>query len=52
MDLEGISRTIIMPPPFGPDSSGKYDFEDFRGAIGERASRFSYLGGGGTLDAS
>lgn len=50
MDSEGISRTIIMPPPFSPDSLGKYDFEDFTGAIGENRSRFSYLGGGGTLN--
>jgi hypothetical protein len=35
MDSQGISRTIIMPPPFGPDSLGKYDIEDFTGAIGE-----------------
>jgi hypothetical protein len=50
MDREGISRTIIMPPPFGPDSPRNYDFEDFAGAIGQEASRFSYLGGGGTLN--
>jgi hypothetical protein len=42
MDREGISRTIIMPPPFGPDSPGKYDLENFGGAIGERANRFSF----------
>ena len=48
MDREGMSRAIIMPPPFSPDSPGKY--EDFTGAIGEHTSRFSYLGGGGTLN--
>lgn len=50
MDREGIGRTIIMPPPFSPDSPGKYDFEDFAGAMSERASRLSCLGGGGTLN--
>ena len=39
-----------MPPPFGPDSRGKYDCEDFAGAIGERTSRFAYLEGRGTLN--
>ena len=50
MDREGINRTIIMPPSFGPDSRGKYDWQDFAGAIGERTSRFAYLGGGGILN--
>ena len=45
MDREGISRTIVMPPPFSPDSPGKYDLEDFARAMSERASRLSYLGG-------
>jgi hypothetical protein len=50
MDREGISRTIIMPPPFGPDSPGRYDFEELASAIGEHSSRLSCLGGGGTLN--
>jgi hypothetical protein len=50
MDRQGISRTILMPPPFGPDSPGAYDFEDFAGPMSQRPNQLSCLGGGGTLN--
>ncbi len=50
MDRQGINRTILMPPPFGPDSPGAYDFEDFAGPMNQHPNRLSCLGGGGTLN--
>jgi hypothetical protein len=50
MDGHGVTRTIIMPPPMSPDAREPYDFEDFAPSLRKHPNRFSYLGGGGTLN--
>jgi len=44
-----ISRSLVMPPPFGAGMPHAYDFEDFLPVVRSRRN-FSFLGGGGTLN--
>ncbi len=39
-----------MPPPFHPEHPNRYDIEDFIHAVKKYSNRFSFLGGGGTLN--
>lgn len=50
MDRVGISRMLIVPPPFPPKAALAYDAEEIVRAIGERTDRFAFLAGGGSLN--
>lgn len=45
MDRVGISKTLIVPPPFTEMNPRVYDAEDIVKAIGPRTDRFGFLGG-------
>ncbi len=49
MDRVGISKTIIVPPPFG-QSKNTYDAEEIARVIGDKKDRFAFLAGGGSLN--
>ena len=51
MDKYGIKKILVMPPPFAPDNKNQYECDDFIGIIKKYPDRFSFLGGGGTLNA-
>jgi len=46
----GINKMYIMPPPFTPDHSNSYEFNDFLALVKKYPDRFAFLGGGGTLN--
>ena len=50
MDAENAARIVVMPPPFAPESSGRYDAEILLGPARAHADRIRVLGGGGTLN--
>lgn len=50
MDRTGISRLLIVPPPFPPRTSRAYDAEEIALAIGDRTDRLAFLAGGGSLN--
>jgi hypothetical protein len=50
MDQLGITKMIIMPPPFAPQSSHIYDYTDLIPVVKKHPDRFAFLGGGGTLN--
>jgi len=50
MDRVGIARMFIMPPPFTPEHPNLYTYEELLGAVKNYPDRFSFLGGGGTLN--
>lgn len=52
MDRVGISRLLIVPPPFPPGTARAYDAEDIVNAIGDRTDRFAFLAGGGSLNTT
>jgi hypothetical protein len=45
-----IRRCLLLPPPFSPDMSRKYDYEIFIPILKKHPNRFAFLGGGGTLN--
>ncbi len=49
MDRVGISKTFIVPPPFG-QSRNTYDAEELAKVIGDKKDRFAFLAGGGSLN--
>lgn len=51
MDQFGITRMIIMPPPFIAQQRGIYDYGDLIGVVKKHPDRFAFFGGGGTLNA-
>ena len=50
MNRLGIKKLFIMPPPFSPNQSHRFTFEDLIGAVKKYPDRFAFLGGGGTLN--
>lgn len=50
MERAGMSRMIILPPPFSPDHPGRYTYEALLPAVRNYPDRFSFMGGGGTLN--
>lgn len=50
MDRLGIAKTLIMPPPQPPGHRNLYDYDSFLPLIRPHATRFGFLGGGGTLN--
>lgn len=50
MKEAGIKKMYIMPPPISLNHPAGYDFEDFLKAVKRYSDRFSFLGGGGTLN--
>lgn len=50
MDRLDISRSLLMPPPQGPNNPFFYDIEDLRRVLDRHPGRFLLLGGGGTLN--
>ncbi len=52
MDRLGIRRMIVMPPPFPLNHPHEYDLDnfDFIKTLRKYSNRFSFLGGGGTLN--
>lgn len=52
MDRVGISKTLIVPPPFPFRNPRTYDAEAIIKAIGNTKDRFAFLGGGGSLNVT
>jgi hypothetical protein len=50
MKEAGTKRMYIMPPPISLHHPAGYDFEDFLKTVKKYSDRFSFLGGGGTLN--
>jgi len=50
MKEAGIKKMYIMPPPISLNHPAGYDFEDFLKTVKKYSDRFSFLGGGGTLN--
>jgi predicted TIM-barrel fold metal-dependent hydrolase len=50
MDQYGITKMIIMPPPFTPQQPHVYDYAELMGVVKQHPGRFAFLGGGGTLN--
>lgn len=50
MDEKAISRSLLMPPPQSPHSSSRYDYEDLLPIVKANPQKFSFLGGGGSLN--
>jgi len=50
MQEAGIKRMYIMPPPISLNHPAGYDFENFLNTVKKYSGRFSFLGGGGTLN--
>jgi len=46
----GIRKCILMPPPFGADSSRRYDFEVLLPILKRYPGQFLLMGGGGMLN--
>jgi len=46
----GIRKCLLLPPPFSPDMSRKYDYEIFLPVLKKHPDRFAFLGGGGILN--
>lgn len=51
METFGIGLTLLMAPPMTSTNRIIYDIRELRDAMGDRASRFRLLGGGGALNA-
>ncbi len=51
MDRLGIARTLVLPTPQDNQDANRYDFRDFIEVIRKHPDRFSFLGGGGLLNA-
>lgn len=49
MDLLGIRRTLLLPPPQPPGFARSYDHELLLPAVRAHADRLSFLAGGGSL---
>ena len=45
-----IAFSLLMPPPFSPDTAAPYGFEVFRSTLAKWPGRFAFVGGGGTLN--
>ena len=50
MDRLGISRMVVMPPPFTVGQSGVHKIDVLLPAIKGHPGRFAFLGGGGSLN--
>jgi hypothetical protein len=50
MDQYNITKMIIMPPPFAPQSQQSYDYSDLLGVCKKYPDRFVFFGGGGPLN--
>lgn len=50
MERVGISKILIVPPPFPPKAPLAYDAEEIALAIGDRTDRLAFLAGGGSLN--
>ena len=50
MDRVGISKTLIVPPPFPFKNARTYDAEIIVKIIGDKKNRFGFLGGGESLN--
>jgi len=50
MDRLGIQKTLIMPPPFPSDNPQKYDYRELVEVTKKYPGRFTFLGGGGSLN--
>lgn len=52
MDRVGISKTLIVPPPFPFRNARTYDAEAIVKTIGDRKNRFGFLAGGESLNVT
>ena len=52
MDRVGISKTLIVPPPFPFRNARTYDAEAIVKTIGDKKNRFGFLGGGESLNVT
>lgn len=50
MDVLGIKKMLIMPPPFPPGHDSFYDYDDFTEVMKKHPDRFGFLAGGGILN--
>lgn len=50
MDDLGIVTTLVMPPPFPPNHSGRYIAADMVDVLQRYPGRFGFLDGGGSLN--
>jgi predicted TIM-barrel fold metal-dependent hydrolase len=50
MDKYGISRAVIMPPPFTKGKDSAYDYRELSEIMAVQPDRFIYLAGGGSLN--
>jgi hypothetical protein len=51
MDRVGISRMLVMPPPYGATEIDRsYEYDAFRDALRAYPGRFGFLAGGGGLN--
>jgi predicted TIM-barrel fold metal-dependent hydrolase len=50
MDRVGISKTLIVPPPFARTGRGVYDAEEIVKFVKAQPTRFNFLAGGGSLN--
>ena len=52
MERVGISKTLIVPPPFADSSRATYDAEEIIRVIGSDTVHFGFLAGGGSLNVT
>lgn len=50
MDKYGISKMIVMPPPYSLSNRNKYEIDRIIPLLNKYPGRFVYLGGGGSLN--
>ena len=50
MERQGISFSILMPPPQAPTNKLIYDFEAFQAFVKRHPDKFGLIGGGGSLN--
>jgi len=50
MEEAGIRKMILMPPPQPDGNPRNYDYDSFSELLKSRAARFTFLGGGGSLN--
>jgi predicted TIM-barrel fold metal-dependent hydrolase len=50
LKTENASRIVVMPPPFAPADTPKYDSEMIAESVRADTGSLSFLGGGGTLN--
>jgi hypothetical protein len=50
MDGAGVRTSFVMPPPQPPGHPALYDYDSFVSYLRQYPGRFTFLGGGGTLN--